>query len=152
MAGFSLKGLKAVQAQLESVAAETRVKLLRSAMREAFKPVLEEAKARVPRDSGALAEGLVIGSAKVSGEAIAVGIVVVNNSARAKQANTAAAAFGEAQSMGVPPSRRWHFIEMGTAKRAARPFLRPALISGAAGVVEALQQAVSKRIRKALKK
>lgn len=152
MAGFNLKGLKAVQAQLENVAAETRVKLLRSAMREAFKPVLEEAKARVPRDSGALAEGLVIGSAKVSGEAIAVGIVVVNNSSRQKQATTAAAAFGEAQSMGLPPSRRWHFIELGTAKRAARPFLRPALASGAAGVLESLKAAVSKRIRKALKK
>ena len=34
----------------------------------------------------------------------------------------------------------------------ARPFLRPALIRGAAGVVGALQAEVAKRVRKALKK
>lgn len=156
MAGVNLKGLKAVKKQLKSVSKETRAKVLRSAMRDAFKPVLEDAKARAPRDTGALAEGLVIGSAKMKTkkgeEGVAVGIVVVNNSTRAKQATMAAAAFGEAQSLGVPPARRWHFIELGTSKDGARPFLRPALVRGAAGVLAALTEAVSKRVRKALKK
>lgn len=153
MAKLDLKGLKEVQRQLESVAQETRAKLLRSAMRAAFKPVLEDAKARAPRDTGALAEGLTLASARGSSDdSIAVGIVVVNNSARQKQATMAAAAFGEGQSKTLPPSRRWHFEELGTANSPARPFLRPALIRGAAGVVGALQAEVAKRVRKALKK
>lgn len=153
MAGINLKGLKAVQKQLESVAQETRAKVLRGAMRDAFKPVLDDAKARAPRDTSALAEGLTLGSAKTKGtDGLAVGIVVVNNSARQKQATMAAAAFGEGQSKAMPPSRRWHFIELGTSKDGARPFLRPALYRAAGAVVARLQEAVSKRIRKALKK
>lgn len=153
MAKLNVRGLKEVQKQLEQVAAETQAKVLRGAMRDAMQPVLEDAKARVPRDTGATAEGLVLGSAKVNGSsAIAVGIQIVNNSARQKQTNMAAAAFGEAQSKSLPPSRRWHFIELGTAHQAARPFLRPALIRHAAGVVARLAHAVSERVRKALKK
>lgn len=153
MAKLDLKGLKEVQRQIESIAADTRAKTLRSAMRAAFKPILEDAKARAPRDTGALAEGLVLSSARgKTDDTIAVGIVVVNNSSRHKQANMAAAAFGEAQSMSLPPSRRWHFAELGTARRGAQPFLRPALYRGAAGVVAALQAEVAKRVRKALKK
>lgn len=152
MAGINLKGLKGLQKQLENVAAETRAKVLRGAMRDAMKPVLEDAKARAPRDSGALAEGLTLGSAKAGADALAVGIVVVNNSARQKQATMAAAAFNEGQSKSLPPSRRWHFEELGTSKNGARPFLRPALYRGASGVVARFAEALSKRIRKALKK
>lgn len=153
MAKLDVKGLNIVQKQLEQVAEDTRAKVLRGAMREAMQPVLEDAKARVPRDTGALAEGLALASAKVQGDhAIAVGIVVVNNSARQKQATMAAAAFGESQSSSLPPSRRWHFIELGTAKDPARPFLRPALIRGASTAVARLAHAVSERVRKALRK
>lgn len=153
MAGFNLRGLSAVTAQLKNIAEETRAKVMRSAMRDSFKPVQEAAKALVPRDSGELAEAITIGSAKLKSDGgLAVGLMIVTTSNRAKQAIVAAAAFGESQGTGVPPSRRWHFIEFGTARQPPQPFLRPALIEGAAQVLDDLARAVDKRIARALKK
>lgn len=149
---ITLKGLKAVQAQLKSIEAEARPKLMRSAMRAAFKPVLEDAMARVPVDSGELRAGIKLSSAKVKSDGLAVGLTVSSNTTALKQARTAAAAFGEAQSKSLPPARRWHFVELGTARKGARPFLRPALEANQQGVIDDLAKQLDKKIRRAIKK
>lgn len=150
---LKLEGLQGLQKQLKAVAAEARPKLMRSAMRAAFKPVLEDAQSRVPVDTGELRAGLIMASAKVKGQsALAVGIAVTSNSTALKQARMAAAAFNEGQSTSMPPQRRWHFIELGTAKRAAQPFLRPAMHVNQQTVIDSMSTELKKKIRKALKK
>ncbi|HEY1089093.1 MAG TPA: HK97-gp10 family putative phage morphogenesis protein [Archangium sp.] len=150
---LTLKGLEGLQAQLESVGEEMRTKLLRGAMRKAFAPVLEEAKARVPVDRGELREGLVMGTAKGRSDTeIAAGVMVVPNSTSHKQARMAAAAFGEAQSDRLPAPRYWHFIEFGTSRQAPQPFLRPALEANQQKVIDGLSTELRKKVRNALKR
>lgn len=151
--GFEVKGMDKIFRQLKSVKSETRAKVLRGAMRKAFQSVKKEARARVPVKTGELREGIQIGRATSKKEEFeAVGIVMVTTSTRKKQAMMAAAAFGEAQSTGVPPSRRWHFIELGTVRQAPQPFLRPALHNNQNNVTNDLAKSVNRRIKNALKK
>lgn len=147
-------GLENVKALLRSVSATVGAKALEGAVRVAFKRVAESAKALAPRDTGALADAIRIRVVRPKdGDAVvAAGIVVVANTVRSRQARMAAAAFGEAQSKRLPPSRRWHFPELGTSHSPATPFIRPALDAHAQEVVDSLGQQINKRIQAAAKK
>lgn len=147
---LSIKGLDSLKSQLETIAKETQAKVLKSAMRAAFKRVKESAQAKVPVDTGALRAGIVVAGAQTP-SGYAVGLKVVNNSTAMKQARVAAAAFGEGQSASQP-ARMWHLIELGNAKKAAQPFLRPAIDENAQGVVDQLGREVTKRVKAAARK
>lgn len=143
---LKLQGLSALLDQLVELGPELGQKTLVSAARRAFKPVLTTARQLVPVDSGALRESLRLASIKPKGgEAVAVVGIIFG---AAKQAAVAAAAFGG----GMPPARRWHFIEFGTAHQAAHPFLRPALDQNASAVLELLRDEMSKGIIRAAAK
>jgi HK97 gp10 family phage protein len=145
--------MKALVEQLARLQAELAAKALAKAGRTAFKPVLEAAKAMVPRDSSALADSLVLKVEKPQGNdgVLRVGIKIGKGKGT-KQARIAAAAFGEAQSKSLPPARRWHFIELGTSKYPAHPYLRPALDHNAELVLELLKGELQKQILKAVNK
>lgn len=153
MIEIKLHGLAELQAQLNGLGFELGVKTLAAAARKAFKPVLEAAKAKVPVDSGELRDSLKLSVVKLKGgeTGIAVGIRIGKGTG-ARQAAVAAAAFGEGQTRSLPPARRWHFIELGTADLAPHPFLRPALDSSAHAVLGALKEELVKGIQRALKK
>ncbi len=59
---------------------------------------------------------------------------------------------GTKSAKALPPARRWHWIELGTAFQAAHPFLRPALDQNASGVLDALRIELAKSITKAIAK
>jgi HK97 gp10 family phage protein len=148
-----VRGLNVLLEQLNALQLELAAKALAKAGRAAFKPVLDAAKAMAPRDTGALADSLVLKVEKPKGDdgVFRVGIKIGKGKG-AKQAKLAAAAFGEGQSKSLPPARRWHFIELGTSKLAAHPFLRPALDQNANRVVELLKVELRKSIDAAVKK
>jgi HK97 gp10 family phage protein len=147
----TIRGLDGLLRQLEQLKVELAVKALATAARRAFQPVLDDAKRLVPRDSGALADSLRIKVEKPSaGDTVIKVGIMVGGSRLAKQSRVAAAAFGEAQSKELPPARRWHFIELGTSKMAAHPYLRPALEQNASAVVELLKGELQKQILKAV--
>lgn len=149
---MKLHGLKELQQQLQKLAAETRPKVLKAAVRAAFKPVLAAAKAKVPVDTGELQAGIALATAhdKSTGT-VAAGLLISNRTTALKQARVAASAFGEAQNRGAP-DRRWHLTELGTKRARAKPFLRPALDENAAAVVEGLKRELAKRLKRAFKK
>jgi HK97 gp10 family phage protein len=149
---FKLNGLETVRAQLEAVSAEVGQKALASALRNQFKPIVAAAKALVPKDTGALAASLSLTVVKPRSGAtvVAVGLWVNDKAAPIKQARVAAAAFNEGQAGPVPPSRYWHFVELGTVKMAAHPFARPALDSNAQGALDGLRDELAKAIQKAV--
>jgi HK97 gp10 family phage protein len=122
MIDIKLQGLDGLHAQLVEIGGNLAIKTLAKAARKAFKPVLEAAKRMAPRDSGALADSLRISVVK-KGDGVAVGIVI----------GKAVGKPGE-----LPPKRRWHWIEFGTAKQQPHPFLRPALAANASAVLDAL--------------
>lgn len=147
---IKVHGLDVLEKQLLELGAQMAAKVLAQAARRAFAPVLETAKALVPRDTGALADSLRMSTVTGPGDAVVrVGISIGGGHAR--QARIAAAAFGEAQAK-VPPARRWHFIELGTSQHSAHPYLRPALDSNAARVLELLKVELRASIDKAIKK
>lgn len=145
-----LLGLAALEKQLLELGAQLAAKALAQAARRAFAPVLETAKALVPRDSGALADSLRLSTVYGPGDAVVrVGISIGGGHAR--QARIAAAVFGESQAE-IPPARRWHFIELGTSKMPAHPYLRPALDGNVDRVLELLKVELRKSIDNAVKK
>lgn len=120
-------------------------KVIAAAMRKAFKPVLDAAKAMVPVDEGLLRESMSLTMRKGKSGTIQVGIRI-GGGARSKQAAAAGAAFGGGSDL--PPARRWHFIEFGTSDLAAHPFLRPALDSSAERVLAILRDELAAGLRK----
>lgn len=138
MISFEVKGLSALEQQLTELGTELAVKTLAKAARRAFKPVLDTALSMVPRDSGALANSLKLTTSKPKeGAVVVVGISI--GRADGKR--------GE-----LPPARRWHFVELGTAKMQAHPFLRPALDTNANAVLEGLKEELRKAIEQAIRK
>lgn len=153
MIELKVRGLIDLQDQLVALGNELGIKALAAAARKAFMPVLAAAKAMVPVDSGALRDSLKVTVKKPKGgEAVVVVGIRIGRGQGAKQASVAAAAFGEAQIDKLPPARRWHFIELGTADLAPHPFLRPALDSNAQVVLDALKEELAKGIARAQKK
>lgn len=149
--GFRVRGLDAVKAQLRALGEELATKAAKGAARAAFKPVLDAAKALAPRDTGALADSLVLASAVTPTGGAAVGIRI-GKGRGAAQARVAAAAFGEAQIEKLPPARRWHFTEFGTSRQPAHPFLRPAFDASVQTVVDSIAAELKKAIARAIKK
>ncbi len=148
---FKVDGFKQLRRQLDDMKNQAlAAKVLGAAMRKAFAPVLEAARAMVPIDEGLLRESLSLTLRRSKrDDTIQVGLRI-GGGVRAKQAAAAGAAFGSAAD--VPPARRWHFIEFGTANMAAHPFLRPALDSNAARVLELLKSELAAGIVKAARK
>lgn len=139
---FALKldGLAGLQAQLLDLGdTKLGVKALASAARQAFKPVLEAARALVPVDTGELRDALRLTVLKPKGgdAVVVVGLRIGSGTKGSKK---------------LPPARRWHWVELGTVHMAAHPFLRPALDQNAQGVLDALKDEIAKSIAKIQRK
>lgn len=137
---MKLQGLRELEEQLLKLGAEVGGKVLARAARKAFAPVVEIAKARVPVDTGALHESirLTVSKPKGEGAAVVAGMRIAGRTAR--------------HGGGGDPSVYWRYVEMGTAKKAARPFARPALDANAGAVVETLRTELAAGIERAIKR
>jgi HK97 gp10 family phage protein len=133
MMSAQVHGLKDLHRQLRALKDDALgVKLLARAARKAFMPVLEAAIAKVRRRSGELAENIKITvkrRPKGEDEVVVVGIRITGK-----------------------PASRWHFVELGTSKMAAHPYLRPALDENAPAVIEALKVELAKGIKRVVRK
>jgi len=147
LVGFKLSGMEDLQSQLLELGAETGVKALAAAARKAFAPVLAAAQSMVPAYSGALRASLKLAVKKPKSGGDTVVMVGLRISGAKDSAGGALLGKDE-----LPPERRWHFVEFGTAKMAAHPFLRPALDQNAGAVLDSLKVELQKSIAKALKK
>lgn len=138
MIALKLEGLEALKGQLEELKVQAAERALRRAARKAFEPVLATAQALVPKRSGLLRDAiqLQVGRPKGGEAVVQVGLRI------------AATKGGQ----GLPPSARWHFVELGTAHMPAEPFLRPALDQNAQQVVDILRDEVAKGIARALRR
>lgn len=147
MITFKLEGVPNLQAQLKELGAELAQNTLRAAARKAFEPVLAAAVAKVPVDTGNLRQSIKIGSSKPKGgeTVIAVGLVVANNAGKGRRTKDNSAG-------GAKDPYYWRFVEKGTRKKDARPFLRPALDGNADRVIDQFSKELAKAIDKAVKK
>jgi HK97 gp10 family phage protein len=143
-------------------------RILQTAVRKSMQPVLQTAMSLVRKDSGALAASLRIEARKptnkdkksvyVNNTDIVIGKVTIappNVLAKRKfvnlnssPANTSAFNKKPIKQVGIKLDFRGIANEFGTAKLAAKPFLRPAMESGAPIVLNSLKDSLVSALQK----
>lgn len=137
------KALKALEAEFGDKMA--RSKVLVPAVREALKPVLAQAKANAPVDSGDLVKSLIIEARRPTRRD--------RRSKYVTQTDTVIAAVTTASGkklakMGIKSDARAIAQEFGTAHNPAQPYLRTALESNAQTTVNNLAGILARRIER----
>lgn len=102
--GFRIEGLDELERQFDRLAETSKKKAMQKALNAGIAPIKKEAKAKAPVDKG-----------------------VLKSQIRSKQMK-----YTEKPAVGIYVSGKayyWYFIENGTSKMAAAPFLRPAVDS-----------------------
>ena len=131
--------------------------ILRKSVRQSMLPVLAQAVALVPHDTGALAASLQVESRKPTGKDkrskyIGATDTVIGLVTTAPGKKLAKTTFTNKKSgkeeVGIKSDMRAAAVEFGTAKMAGTPFLRPALEGQATSVVESLASLISQNLEK----
>lgn len=164
---MKLQGMKELQAQLiELKGAMGARKTLARAGRKAIAPVLERAKANAPYDDSPDHEGphlrdslqITMKKPKSGDTVVTVGIRV----ARLKGSINEGKKLGRkvfrhlaknAQRKVLRQSAHWrfHFVELGTSKDPARPFVRPAFDALVSQMTETIKAELAKDIERTVK-
>lgn len=98
---FRIEGLEHLESQFDRLAETSKKKVMMKALNAGIAPIKKEAKANAPVDKG-----------------------VLKSSIRSKQMK-----YTEKPAVGIYVAAKgfyWYFVENGTSKMAAAPFLRPA--------------------------
>ena len=137
------KALRALEIEFGDKMAQSKV--LVPAVREALKPVLAQAKANAPKDSGGLEKSLIIEARRPTRRD--------RRSKYVTQSDTVIAAVTTASGkklakMGIKSDARAIAQEFGTAHNPWQPYLRPALESNAQTTVNNLAGILARRIEK----
>jgi HK97 gp10 family phage protein len=147
---MKLEGMSDLQEQLENLSQGLAAKTLAKATRKAFAPVLTTAKAYVPVDTGLLRDSIVQRVVKpkdpnATWAATGLKVTAAKGGRKSDLKGFRGSALKAAKRLSA--SWRWHFIELGTSKMAAKPFLRPALQTHADAVIDALKRDLARRIK-----
>jgi HK97 gp10 family phage protein len=120
---------------LDRLASASAESALRSAGYAGAKVFQDEAKARVPVDTGILQDNIIVKRAeeKSKGAMSQTYIVTVRKGKK-----------------GGPDAFYWRFVEFGTSKMSARPFMRPAFDSKSKEAVDAMKQKLSEKVAELL--
>lgn len=102
---FKLRGAKELEQMLKALGPRVAIGMGGRAVRAGARPIIKDAKARVPKRTGELRRS--IAAQKQRGSAMPTVLIGFR----------------------PPVSRRAHLVEFGTSHSAAKPFMRPALDS-----------------------
>ena len=147
---MKLEGLAEVSNILQELENEigdkaARSKILVPAVREAMKPVLEAAKNMAPKDTGGLVRSLRIEARRPNKKDYRSKYVNQSDTVIA----TVTTAPGKVLAKkGIKSDARAIAQEFGTAKMAAKPYMRPALEANYPSVVDSLKKILLRRIEK----
>ena len=146
---IKLEGIGEVDKALKALEDEFGDKLARSkvlipAVREAMKPVLQQARINAPKDSGDLTRSLIVEARRPNSRD--------RRSKYITQTDTVIAAVTTASGkklakMGIKSDARAIAQEFGTAHNPAQPYLRPALEANAQETVSRLAAILARRIQ-----
>tara|TARA_R110000823_G_scaffold149230_1_gene279952 strand:- start:395 stop:862 length:468 start_codon:yes stop_codon:yes gene_type:complete len=145
--GDVVKVLKELEAEIGDKALKS--KILVPAVREAMRPVLQAAIQNAPKDTGGLSRSMRIEARRPNRKDRRSKYVFSNDTVIA----TVTTAPGKVLAKrGIKSDARAIAQEFGTAKHAAKPYMRPALEANAQSVVDRLAKIILKRIEKFRKK
>ena len=118
---FQLKGAKELETTLNDMGPKVAGNLGTKAVRAGAKPIVQEAKRLVPVVTGQLKRSIIAVSVKSASDGVRAVLIGFR----------------------PPASRRAHFVEYGTSKSPAHPFMRPAMDARAADALRAMQEALA---------
>ena len=131
MDGVTISGVDDVVKKLHKLPVAIADRVLISAIRAAAKPLAQEAKQRVPVDTGRLKKSIGVVKRRSKDK----NIVMFTVAPRKKKGGWTA-----------------HFIEFGTSKMAAKPFMRPAFESKGDEALEMAKKKLRQRVDKEIAK
>lgn len=152
-ASLSVQGVAELTDKLLKLKGVGSKRVLDQTGKKAMQPVLDTAKALVPvsQEGGPhLRDALVLATSKPSG-----GNVVSTTVLRVKKLPAKVRKFLKRMRQrgyklaSNSPRRRWHLLEFGTAKMAARPFIRPAMAGNTQKVVDGVAAGLKKKVEQA---
>jgi HK97 gp10 family phage protein len=133
MQEVQIKGLRELDQKLRKLPLIVQTKVLNTALAAGSRLIVKEAKARVPVVTGRVLKNITHGKKKnPKGATREVGVNIRRTD---KQAPF-----------------YWHFVEFGTVKHPARPFLRPAFESKKREAVDLIKKKIAQRIEIEAKK
>lgn len=119
---ITVQNLPALQRDFSNLTEKMQRGVLRDALRSSARVVAASAKSKVPRKTGALQKS-------------------ITHRVSVKARGSAEATVGFTKFYG-------RFVELGTSKMAAKPFLRPALDESEGKILEAFRDAVSRGVER----
>lgn len=132
---MQISGLKELSDKLREIGPDIAEKALRGGVLAAAKLVRDEAKATNPDDTGRTDRALYVKFIKEeSGPHQATYKVGVRSGSKERRRNRDA--------------WYWRFIEFGTAKKPARPFLRPSFESQKMTAIDLIAERIARRIKR----
>lgn len=149
---FTVEGLKELDRLLRALPEKVAGNALATAVSAGARVIRDEAIARAPVDTGALKSQIFTKRLRSSSAAEKMSIVGVRGGL-AKYANTKKnRRSGKAGQAYKTDGKTfyWKFIEFGTSKMAAKPFLRPAFDAKEHEAVKAMTDKLDERIQKAI--
>lgn len=141
---ISFTGDKALMRTFKRLEAKIQKKIARKALREAGKIVLAKAKVKCPVDTGFLRDNLKVRAEKKRNQDM-IGITVATGAIKKKKKGKENLEFDPRQ---IALARYVAYVELGTKKMAARPFLRPAAEESEAQVNRKMAQVIKDGIFK----
>jgi HK97 gp10 family phage protein len=134
----SFEGAKEIEDNLRKVTVELQRKILGEALVAGAQPIRDEAEATVVRSTGKLAQNIII-EQKRSKQAASQDVLSVRVMPRRTK-------------LGAPDDAHYgSFVELGTSKMAAQPFLRPAFDSKRVESLEAAAETIRVGVEQVLK-
>jgi len=135
---MKIEGLRELQAKLQQMAPNVARNGLRAATSAGAALIRDEAKARAPVDTGEMKRDIQMKRDRESATYRAVYSVYVRAGKKSRLS-------GKARGVDKD-SYYWRFVEFGTCKMAARPFMRPAFEAQKEAAVEAIRDKLAQRI------
>lgn len=125
---FEVLGLSELDNALAELTMSAQKKTLEGALMKAALPIMKDAKKRAPKDKGDLKKA--IGRQRLKKTELPSVTVTVKKSRK------------------NPYPFYWHFIEYGTSRMAATPYLRPAFEQNVELAIQLFSEELTKRIDK----
>lgn len=150
---IKLEGIDELKRALADAAATIRKKAVRGALREAGKVIQAAAKANAPmlklpaphRKAGTVKKNIMVRASKFARRAGDEGVYI---NVRGIRGAARIAKFGKASAKNQNDPFYWRFLELGTKKMAAQPFLRPAAESKGQEAIAVFMKSVIPQIQK----
>jgi HK97 gp10 family phage protein len=154
MAEFEVKGLRELQAAMNTLKADMAGKIAVQATAAAAGVVRKAARMKAPKDSGNLQAAIIMKRRKKTSLSALYAVGVRSGGGfrkgdfvGGKTSDVKAAKKGEGR-LGVD-AFYWSFVEFGTVKMSPRPFIRPALEDNVDRATEVMKKRLAARLKKA---